>query len=285
MSKQGSSTPQMPDAPVISIQSEVVRGHVGNSVARFAMQRLGLDVWSLPTVLLSHHPGHGRPEGRTTEPQELTSLFESLARRGWAGNVRGVITGYLGAADQARAAACIVARVKALNPQAVFLCDPVFGDDGGAYAKPGVAESIARDLLPLADIAAPNRFELTSLTSQRIETPVDAVRAARLLGVKEVVVTSVPDGNRIANLIVTADDAWCCSVDREDHVPHGTGDLLSALYLARRLNGRSPTEALADSVSSVRAVILPSLGQDELQLITAQQSLVTPPSGCVAVRL
>jgi pyridoxine kinase len=264
----------MPDSPIISIQSEVVRGHVGNSVARFALQRLGLEVWSLPTVLLSHHPGHGRPEGRTTEAPELVALFDSLARRGWAGQVRGVITGYLGAAAQASAAAGIVARVKALNPSALYLCDPVFGDDDGAYAKPGVAESIARDLLPLADIAAPNRFELSSLSSQRIESPADAVRAARLLGVREVVVTSVPDGARIANIVATPSQAWCCSVDREASVPHGTGDLLSALYLALRLEGHAPTDALAASVSRVQKVIRASLGCDELRLIEAQDCLV-----------
>lgn len=275
----------MPDSPIISIQSEVVRGHVGNSAARFALQRLGLDVWSLPTVLLSHHPGHGRPEGRTTEAPELVALFDSLARRGWAGQVRGVITGYLGAAAQASAAASIVARVKALNPAALYLCDPVFGDDDGAYAKPGVAEAIARDLLPLADIAAPNRFELSGLTSQRIDTPADAVRAARLLGLPEVVVTSVPHGAHIANIAVSRTEAWICTVEREARVPHGTGDLLSALYLALRLQGSDTAAALAGSVSRVQAIIGASLGQDELQLIPAQARLVSRDAECIAVRL
>lgn len=275
----------MPEEPIISIQSEVVRGHVGNSCARFALQRLGSNVWSLPTVVLSHHPGHGRPEGRTTPPEELTSLFQSLQLRGWANGVKGVITGYLGAAAQAGAAAGIVSRVKTLNPRALYLCDPVFGDDGGAYAKPGVAEAIARDLLPLADIAAPNRFELSGLTSQRIDGPADAARAARLLGVREVVVTSVPDGSQIANIVVTPDAAWCCSVAREEHVPHGTGDLLSAVYLVLRLGGATPADALSGSVSRVQAVISASLCHDELQLIHAQRSLVSPTREFVSRRL
>lgn len=270
---------------ILTIQSEVVRGHVGNSAARFALQRLGLDAWALPTVLLSHHPGHGRPEGRTTPAQELTLLVESLVKRGWACAVQGIITGYLGAADQAGAVAGIVARLKALNPGALYLCDPVFGDDGGAYAKPGVAEAIARDLLPLADIAAPNRFELSSLTSQRIDGPADAVRAARLLGVREVVVTSVPDGERIANVCVTASDAWCCSVLREKDVPHGTGDLLSAIYLALRVNGLPAGEALSGSVARVQAIVSASLGHEELLLIAAQDQLVSPPAVMSATRL
>ena len=275
----------MPEAPIISIQSEVIRGYVGNSCARFALQRLGVNAWSLPTVLLSHHPGHGRPEGRTTPHEELISLFQSLQQRGWAQGVRGVITGYLGAAGQASAAASIVSRVKALNPAALYLCDPVFGDDGGAYAKPGVAEAIARDLLPLADIAAPNRFELSSLTSQRIDGPADAVRAARLLGVREVVVTSVPDGERIANVCVTASDAWCCSVQREKDVPHGTGDLLSAIYLALRVNGLPAGDALSGSVARVQAIVSASLGHEELLLIAAQDQLVSPPAVMSARRL
>jgi len=263
----------------------VVRGHVGNSAARFALQRLGLDAWALPTVLLSHHPGHGRPAGRTTPADELSLLFDSLAQRGWAGAVQGALTGYLGAAEQAGAAASIISRLKALSPGALYLCDPVFGDDAGAYARPGVAEAIARDLLPLADIAAPNRFELSSLTSQRIDGPSDAVRAARLLGVREVVVTSVPDGARIANVCVTAADAWCCSVRREDHVPHGTGDLLSALYLALRVQGLPAADALSGSVSRVQAVIGASLGRDELHLVAAQALLVSPPSALPAARI
>lgn len=270
---------------ILSIQSEVIRGHVGNSVARFALQRLGLDVWSLPTVVLSHHPGHGRPEGRITPAEELSLLFQSLDHRGWAGAVGGIVTGYLGAAAQAATAADIVSRVKSLTPQALYLCDPVFGDDGGAYAKPGVAEAIARDLLPMADIAAPNRFELSSLTSQRIDGPADAVRAARLLGVREVVVTSVPDGGRLANLVVTPGEAWCCSVTRAERVPHGTGDLLSAVYLALRLGGAAPAEALSGSVARVQAVITASLGHDELQLIRAQAQLVAPARECPCERM
>lgn len=271
----------MPEAPVISIQSEVVRGHVGNSCARFALQRLGTNVWSLPTVILSHHPGHGRPEGRTTPPEEISGLFDSLVQRGWAGSVQAVITGYLGAAGQASVAANIVNRVKALNPRALYLCDPVFGDDDGAYAKLGVAEAMARDLIPLADIAAPNRFELASLTSQRIESPSDAVRAARLLSVPEVLVSSVPDNGKIANVVVSADGAWSCSVERLADVPHGTGDLLSALYLGARLRGEPPAHALLSSVSQVQAMVSASAGLDELALVSAQALLESPPSRVV----
>ena len=258
-----------------------MRGHVGNSGARFALQRLGADVWALPTVLLAHHPGHGRPAGRVSGAAELTSLFDGLVARGWAGKANGALTGYFGSAEQVVATRDIVVRLKALNPALVFACDPVFGDDGGAYARVGVAEAIARDLLPLADIATPTRFELSSLTSQRIDDPHDAVRAARLLGVREVVVTSVPCPTGIANVAVTAAGAWCCRVQREALVPHGTGDLLSALYLLQRLGGGSVCDALEGAVARVQSIIGQSLGLDELALVAAQGQLVEPDVGVV----
>lgn len=261
---------------ILSIQSEVVRGHVGNSAARFALQRCGRNVLALPTVLLSNHPGHGRAAGAITEPSRLAALVEGLGVHDWLGSVGGILSGYLGAAAQAAVVVKAISLVKAAHPGARYLCDPVFGDDAGAYAALGVAEAMARDLLPLADIAAPNRFELSSLTSQRIDTPVDAARAARLLGVPEVVVTSVPHDGRIANVAVSAQGAWMCSVVRREGVPHGTGDLLSALFLHFRLSGLDVPTALQASVSRVQAVIADSLGRDELALVAAQARLTDP---------
>ena len=261
---------------ILSIQSEVVRGHVGNSVARFALRRTGFDVWAIPTVILSNHPGHGHSQGDTIEPKSIVGLFEGLARNGWISEIDGVLSGYLGHPEQAAIIAGIVRRVKAANPKALYLCDPVFGDDDGAYAKPGVAEAMARELVPLADIVAPNRFELSSLTSQRIGSPSDAVRAARLLGVPEVLVTSVPNDGGLANVVVNRQGAWCAAVQRLDAVPHGTGDMLSALYLGARTAGDEPASALQYAVSRVQSLIVASVGRDELQLVPAQDILVTP---------
>jgi pyridoxine kinase len=270
---------------ILSIQSEVVRGHVGNSAARFALQRCGSDVFCLPTVLLSNHPGHGRTAGEATDAAKLSSLLDGLKVHGWLKAVDGVLTGYLGDPAQAGVAAHAVREVKAANPKAIFLCDPVFGDDDGAYARLGVAEAMARDLIPLADIAAPNRFELSSLTSQRIDNPADAVRAARLLGVPEVIVTSVPHGGSIANVAVSALGAWVCSVARSEGVPHGTGDLLAALYLHFRLSGEEVPLALASTISRVQSLIAQSLGCDELALVVSQHELVTPSISVTIARL
>jgi pyridoxine kinase len=174
--------------------------------------------------------------------------------------------------------------VKALNPAALYLCDPVFGDDDGAYARPGVAEGMARELLPIADIVTPNRFELTSLTSQKISDAPSAAAAARTLGKAEVVVTSVPfDGGRIGTVAVTREGAWATAAERIDEVPNGSGDLFAALYLARRLTGDVPAAALELASSAVDGVLRASAGADELRLIAAQDVLATPPRRLNAV--
>ena len=269
----------MPKAPVVlSLQSEVVRGHVGNSAARFALQRVGVDVWAVPTVLLSNHPGHGRFRGETIPAQRIDDLIAGLDAHGWLSRCDAVLSGYLGAPEQARAVADAVRRVKAANPRALYLCDPVFGDDDGAYARVGVAEAMARDLLPLADIVTPNRFELSSLTSKRIATAGDAVAAARALGAGEVVVTSIQfPAAAIGTVAVTREAAWATSAARIEAVPHGSGDLFAALYLAARIQGGAVSDALVQASSAVDAVLRASAGADELQLVAAQDVLVSAP--------
>ena len=265
---------------ILSIQSEVVYGHVGNSVARFALQRFGFEVWALPTTLLSNHPGHGKFRGEVTPAPNLRALLAGLTENGWLKNCAAGLSGYLAHADQADVVAEAVAQVKDANPQAVFLCDPVFGDDDGAYAKPGVAEAMARRLVPLADMLAPNRFELASLTARRIENAADAVTAARSLGRPEILVTSVPFGaTEVGSLVVTRDAVVATKASRLPNAPHGTGDLLSALYLAARLNGLAPDAALGAASSATHAVIEASVasGLDELALIQVQDRLLNPP--------
>lgn len=270
----------MPETPVVlSMQSEVVRGHVGNSAARFALQRVGVDVWALPTVLLSNHPGHGRAAGEATPAARLAELVQGLDAHGWLARCDAVVSGYLGSADQAKVVADAVRRVKVLSPKALYLCDPVFGDDDGAYARPGVAEAMARELLPLANIVTPNRFELASLTSRAIGDAASAVAAARALGKAEVAVTSVPfEAGRIGTVVVTRDGAWATAAAKLDDAPHGSGDLFAALYLADRLKGETAAAALAHASSAVDCVLRASVAAkaDELALIANQADLVAP---------
>lgn len=263
---------------VLSIQSEVVRGHVGNSAARFALQRIGVNVWAVPTVLLSNHPGHGAFAGEAMPAARMTALTDGLDKHGWLTQCDAVLSGYLGDAEHARVIADAVMRVKRANPRALYLCDPVFGDDGGAYAKAGVAEAMARDLLPRADIVTPNRFELASLTSRKIDDAQSAASAARMLGLKEVVVTSVPFTGAIGTLVVAKEGAFATSAPRLEGAPHGSGDLLAALYLGHRLKGEAPPDALARATSSVDAVLRASVAAkaDEMTLVQAQHELAEP---------
>ena len=264
---------------VLSIQSEVVRGHVGNGAARFALQRLGINVWAVPTVLLSNHPGYGKFRGEATPAARIADLIDGLGEHGWLDACDGVISGYLGAADQARVVADAVRRVKARNAKAVYLCDPVFGDDDGAYARAGVAEAIARALLPLADIAVPNRFELSSLTSKKIDDPAGAIAAARVLGNAEVVITSVPfPSDEVGTVVFTAGEAWATSARRLQGAPNGSGDLLAALYLGFRLKGERADEALVRASSATDAILRASVAahSDELALVAAQEELDRP---------
>ncbi len=264
---------------VLSIQSDVVYGHVGNAAARFALGRLGHEVWALPTVLLSSHAGYATVAGESLSADLLRRLVDGVAANGWLASCNAVLSGYLGRADQAAVVADAVRRAKAANPRSLYCLDPVFGDAGRAYARPGVAEAMARLLLPLADIVTPNVFELASLASVPIRDAGDAKLAAGHLGSPLVVVTSVPAGEgRIGTLAVTKDEAWLASTPLLENAPHGAGDLLAAFFLGHRLAGRSLHDALAASTASVFHILSESVGAAEMRLIAQQDAIVAPPA-------
>lgn len=270
---------RFPHPRVLSIQSEVAFGHVGNSAARFALQRLGVDVMALPTVLFSNQPGHRGKRGDPVPAAALDQLLSGLEERGFLDEVDAVISGYLGDPAQAEIVRRAVTSVKARNAKALYLLDPVFGDEGGAYAKPGIAEAMARQLLPLADIVTPNRFELASLTSRRIESAADAMSAARLLGRPLVLATSTPAGDgRIGTMAVSAAEAFLVTTERVEKPPSGTGDLLAALFLAQRLQAADIADALSLAVASVDHLIRAAKAGDfpEMPLALHQQALAEP---------
>lgn len=270
---------------VLSIQSDVVYGHVGNAAARFALQKLGHEVWAVPTVLLSSHAGYARVEGESLSADLLRRLIDGLAANGWLAHCDAVLSGYLGHPDQADVVADAVRLVKQANISALYCLDPVFGDAGRAYAKPGVAEAMARILLPLADIVTPNAFELASLASVPVGDVGSAKIAAARLGRPLVLATSVPAGDgRIGTLAATKDEAWFATTPLLTEVPHGSGDLLSALFLGRRLNGAAIGDALAASVASVHHILSASVGAQEMALIAQQETVVAVPASA-AIRV
>lgn len=264
---------------VLSIQSDVVYGHVGNGAARFALQRLGHEVWALPTVHLSSHAGYPTVAGETVATDLLKRLIEGLSANGWLACCDAVLSGYLGVREQAAVVADAVRRVKHANPNATYCLDPVFGDAGRAYAKPGVAEAMARELLPLADIVTPNVFELSSLTSIAIRNPHDASAAAERLGRPIVVATSVPvEHGRIGTLAWSRDETWLASTPLLENPPHGSGDLFAALFLAHHCSGCGLRDALARATASVFAILRASEGQNEMPLIARQDAIESAPT-------
>lgn len=260
---------------ILSIQSEVVFGHVGQGAARFALQRLGHEVWALPTVLYANHAGYPDVQGDVVSADLLRRLLDGLSANGWLGQCDAVLSGYLGNAEQAEVVAEAVLRAKRANPKAVYCLDPVIGDNGRAYARPGVAEGMVRHLLPLADIVVPNAFELLQLSALPVTGASESIRAAERLGRPVVVVTSVPQGaERIGVVAISRKERWLVSTPLLQNVPHGAGDLLAALFLAGQLGGSTLGDAVKRSTARVFRILAASRGHQELQLIAGQSGLV-----------
>src|SRR5215471_6134432 len=218
---------------VLSIQSWVACGTVGNSAAVFALQRLGCDTWSLNTVAFSNHTGHGRWRGDAVPARMIASLFEGIADLGVLARCDAVLSGYLGAADVGPVLLDIVAKVKAANPRALFCCDPVMGDFGpGWYVRAGVPEFYRDQALAVADIATPNRFELEWLVGRPIRSYAEAAEAAALLqrrGPRIVLVTSLePTADRVAALAAGPVGVWVAETPRLPIEATGCGDAAAA---------------------------------------------------------
>ncbi len=265
---------------VIVISSHVVRGSVGNRAAVFALESLGFPVWAVPTVVLPWHPGHG-PAGRIVPPaDEFLRLMQDLQRAPWLGEVGAVLTGYLGHPEQAAAAAELIKAVKAKNPKAIYLCDPVIGDEKGLYVPEATAVGIRDRLMPLADIATPNRFELAWLTGVPLEDNKALMEAALDAGPATMLVTSaiaMMTGG-IGNILLTPTLALMAEHRRVDGPTNGLGDLTSAVFLARRLSGLSEEKMLQSTTAAVFEIMARSAkrGADELMLAADASSLATP---------
>lgn len=255
-------------ALILAISSHVAFGSVGLAVVAPALHWLGHEVISMPTVILSSHPGYPRFAGGAVPVEQLTAMLDAMETNGWFAETAAVITGYLPTPGHVGVARAAVERVRAANPKATYLCDPVFGDEpDGIYLTSEVAGAIRDELLPLADIISPNRFELGWLSGLPIDSTDDARQAARSLGVPSVLATSIPaSDNRLATILFRAGQGQACFVRRRPTAPHGTGDLLSAMYLGNHVNNFSPGYCLGASTSAVDASVASSMGRDELPL-------------------
>lgn len=275
-------TSETADTPraVIVISSHVARGSVGNRAAVFALETLGYPVWAVPTVILPWHPGHGRATRIVPQPGEFAALMKDLENAPWLGEVAGVLSGYLGNAEQAAAVASLVAAVRARNPNALYVCDPVMGDLGGLYVSETHAAALRDTLLPLADIATPNRYELEWIVGAKLDSVRAVMEAAMHVGPANMLVTSAPAmmAGSTGNLLVTPTAALLAEHRIIERPPNGLGDLTGAVFLARLLGGQTMEAALRSTTASVFEILARTAkrGGDELQLETDAQSLSHP---------
>ncbi|HEX4356366.1 MAG TPA: pyridoxal kinase PdxY [Pseudonocardia sp.] len=272
---------------ILSIQSSVAYGHVGNSAAVFPLQRLGHEVWPVNTVHFSNHTGYGEWRGPLLAATDVADVITGIGERGVFGQVDAVLSGYQG--DPAVGAVILdaVGKVKAANPGAVYCCDPVLGDVGrGMFVRPGIPEFMRDTVVPAADIITPNHFELDYLagaSTTTIAEVLDAVDAVRAGGPRDVLVTSVlhddvPAGS--LDLVAVSDaGAWAVTTPLLPITPNGCGDVTSALYLAHLRSTGSPATALLRTASTVFAVLEATIaaGTREIQLVAAQDSIAEPP--------
>ena len=273
--------------PILSIQSHVAYGHVGNSAAVFPLQRLGHEVWPVHTVQFAAHTGYGPPRGQVFEASHIREIIEGIAQRDDFASCAAVLSGYMGSAAIGEAILDAVSRVKTVNADALYGCDPVLGDVGkGFFVRPDMPDFMRDQVVPQADIVTPNLFELEALTGRTCSTLDHTKRALQMLhakGPRVILLTSAvidETPSEVIDMMVSEGGSlWRIRTPRFGFSPNGAGDLTAALFLAHYLRDRSAPEAMAKAASSVHAVLEATLlkGGGELALIVAQDALVTPP--------
>jgi pyridoxine kinase len=275
---------------ILSLQSWVCYGHVGNAAAMFPLQRLGAEVWAVNTVQFSNHTGYGHWTGQVFSAAHIAALVDGIAARGVLPGCDATLSGYMG--DPATGAAILraVRDVRAANPAALYCCDPVIGDtDTGVYVRPGITELLRDQAVPEADLLTPNQFELALLTGLPCATLAGACAAMRALrgrmrpGPRAIMVTSlrVEDTPDDALDVLIGDAAGTAHRLRVPLIPRsysGGGDAIAALFLWHCLQGRGAVAAAELAVASIHGVLSHSFAtkSGELQLIAAQEEFVAP---------
>jgi len=253
---------------VLSISSQVAFGPVGNSASVPALEALGVTVYPLPTIVLSHHPGHGKPAGLRIAAPVLSAMIDSLESLGVLRSLSAVFTGYFAANDQIFGVARAIRRLKENDPSLLYLCDPVIGSEiAGLYVPLPVAEAVKSSLLPLADVVAPNRFELEWLPGVKIDKAEKIEEARRTLGLKTLLAKSIETTNGRLQTILSGElGSHIAESIHRKHVPHGTGDLLAGLFLGHLLAGKPGPRALKESLALLDVIIEASAGSSSLDL-------------------
>jgi pyridoxine kinase len=271
---------------LLSIQSHVAYGHVGNSAAVFPLQRMGVEVWPVHTVQFSNHTGYGQWQGRVFDAGMIRETVAGIAQREVLGECDGVLSGYMGGADIGEAILEAVATVRRANPSAKYCCDPVIGDVGrGIFVRDGIPDFMKHKAVPAADVITPNQFELDYLSGRHSRTLAatrDAVKAVHDLGPRVILVTSLHTDETPKDAIdlIASDGAACFRLrtPRLALTVNGAGDAIAALFFAHFLREGRIDVALSKAASSIFGVLAKTAeaGLPEIQLVTAQQEIVEP---------
>jgi pyridoxine kinase len=282
-------------AQILSMQSHVAFGYVGNRAAVFPLQRLGHEVTVINTVQFSNHTGYGSWTGDIMSLEHINKIFEGLEQRGALKDLNAVLTGYLGDAALGEILIKWLNLIKQHNPNVIYCCDPVMGDVGrGVFVKSGVPEFFKNQALSHAHILTPNQFELELLTGVQINNLEDAQKACRLLheqGTEIVLVTSLTradaDPNTIEMLVHTTSEAYLIATPRllMPMPINGSGDATTALFLGRYLETRDLKKSLELTAASIFEIFKATLDakRRELALISAQAQLVEPEINFTAI--
>ena len=271
---------------VISIQSQVAYGHVGNSAAVFPLQMHGIDVTAVPTTLLSNRPGYPTIRGRVLDAQLVADLLLGVEERGALDTCQVILSGYLGSPEIAAVVADFVQRAKARNPTLLYCCDPVLGDrDRGLFVHADIPPLVRDRLCRLADIITPNHFEFEWLCGAKATTTDQVIAQAQALlarGPSTIVVTSAeladtPD-EEIETLAVERSQAWRVRTPKLPISPSGTGDLFASLFVSARVREKNTPDALGHAASAIFAVLerTAARGTEEMRIVESAELLAHP---------
>ncbi|MFG5779349.1 pyridoxal kinase PdxY [Comamonas sp. J-3] len=278
---------------ILSIQSHVAWGYVGNSAAVFALQRMGFEVLQVHTVLFSNHTGYGQFRGQILSAEHIRDILTGLRERGVLQKVAAVLSGYLGNADTGAAILEAVNDIRHANPQLRYLCDPVMGDVGrGLFVNPAIPDFLRDQAIPFANTITPNQFEFELLTGTKLTSVPEAVAVARQLrgrGPESIVITSLatPDipGNELGTLAVNGQGAWLVRTPKIDlhPLPNGMGDVFAATLLGHLVANKSLPQALELATATLYSLVkATAAGSRDLPLIAEQAQLMEPSTRFVA---
>jgi pyridoxine kinase len=280
---------------ILSIQSSVAYGHVGNSAATFPLMRMGVEVWPVITVHFSNHTGYGEWRGPLLAASDVADVIRGIDERGVLDRCDAVLSGYQGASDVGAVILDAVALVKKRNPEAIYCCDPVMGDVGrGFFVRPGIPEFMRDRVVPAAQIITPNQFELEYLTGTATSTLDDVLAAAdraRKLGPETVLVTSVvhddAEPDTLDMVAVSGAGAWSVTTPLLPRAFQGAGDLTAATFLAKMLESGDVASAVGQTAAVVYGVLQTTIdsGLGELQLVAAQDEIAHPTNRFPVQRL